>query len=382
MDRVRIPALVLLRFASRRRRLLLGTGFLLRWGSRVRQHLLVARRSSRSPLPQVFFLLGLKRSARMLLQCRLVSRERYVARRRRRFGDDCWSHRGRASGCTARGRDCVRFRRGSGLRCRTGFGGRCRTGFEGPCRTGFGGQCRTGFRNGILWSWSSRRGRLSRQSRTAGWWRIHLRRPHRGRLDSLTREHSGPGWVNRGMRDHLRLRQLLGRHVHYGVCHWLAALKNLGRHRCGGNLAVGIVDVGHIRDVSNVGDVGHVAYVGDVNLAQVIPLIVIPWNEGIAWTKREPRGHCAKPEADADPAHERHQCGRVPGRHRNGSGHPAPPDADQSPSPIVVGTEAPRLSAHPRPAPGFDPSPVTEAIWHPTHSNPGGIPHRAVLRDL
>jgi hypothetical protein len=68
------------------------------------------------------------------------------------------------------------------------------------------------------------------------------------------------------VRDHLRLRQLLGRHVHCGVCHGLTAPEDIGRYRSGGNLTVSVVDVGHIGDVRNVCDVGHVADIGDINL--------------------------------------------------------------------------------------------------------------------
>ena len=63
---------MLLRAFSWRRCLRRGMRLLLRGRSRVRQNFLVVRRARRLPLPHVFFLLRLKRPARVLLHRRLM----------------------------------------------------------------------------------------------------------------------------------------------------------------------------------------------------------------------------------------------------------------------------------------------------------------------
>jgi hypothetical protein len=69
----RPEVLALLRSSSWRRCFLLRMGLLPRGRSRVRQHLSVARRASRMPLPDALLLLRLEWPARVLLHRRLMS---------------------------------------------------------------------------------------------------------------------------------------------------------------------------------------------------------------------------------------------------------------------------------------------------------------------
>src|SRR6516225_3357586 len=191
------------------------------------------------------------------------------------------------------------------------------------------------------------------------------------------------------MRDHLRSRQLLRRHAHCGARYRLAAAKRAGRHHCRAKVAVSVVDVthidvSHVGDICNIRDVGHVPDVGNVNLAQVVSLIVVPRDERIARAKREPRGYSAEAEAERETAatYESNQGRSIYGHHRHGAGHPAPPFADKGPPPIVEGAEAPRFLFYPGPAPGFNPSPMAEAIRHPAHRDARRVPHGTVFWDL
>jgi hypothetical protein len=76
----------------------------------------------------------------------------------------------------------------------------------------------------------------------------------------------------------------------------LATAEGGGWYRGGGDVLIGIVDVGRIDggDVSRIGyvcDVGYggrVPHIGDVNLTEVVASIVIPGDERIPGSQREP----------------------------------------------------------------------------------------------
>src|SRR5208283_1513970 len=74
------------------------------------------------------------------------------------------------------------------------------------------------------------------------------------------------------------------------------------------------------------------------------------------------------------------RVGRMP-CHAEGTGYPAPPAAQPSPTPVVERHEAPRLAVDPGPAPSADVAPRTLLVGHPGRLD-RRIPDRAILRHL
>src|SRR5690349_9171381 len=128
-------------------------------------------------------------------------------------------------------------------------------------------------------------------------------------------------------------------------------------------------DVRYVRDV-RVGNV-HVAevIVADIS-ATAIPAAVSPAAVarvvGFTPAQWEPsEAYAAKAEADAesraaDPAHKGGSVIRTPVAARTRG--PRPASAPVDPAAIVERRKAPRLIVNPRPAPGSDPNPVSEAV--------------------
>lgn len=165
----------------------------------------------------------------------------------------------------------------------------------------------------------------------------------------------------------------------------LTSVENVGGHGSGCNRAIRVMDLIDVGDVRDVGDVCYVPNVRDVDYAKVVAAVVIPREVWLARPQWKPSCQADIPHANANrevwSSNEGNQGRGIDWKRDVRAWQPAPSWADQDPTAVVEGTEAPRLIFHPCPAPGLDPRPVAKTIRHPSDRNACGIPDRPIFFD-
>lgn len=198
-----------------------------------------------------------------------------------------------------------------------------------------------------------------------------------------------PHRVDAGVRNDLCSLKSFWCHVNHVARDWSPTSEDIGRNGGGGNGTVRVVNIVDVFHVDYLCDVSHFSHVRNVDYAQVITAVVIPWEKWLAWPEGEPR---SQPNADPDPyshtngkagaSDESNERGGVNGKGNDGAGNPTPSHANMDPAAIVEWAEAPRFVLHPGPTPRPDPHPSPEAIRNPVYGNTCGIPDRSVVGDL
>ena len=127
-------------------------------------------------------------------------------------------------------------------------------------------------------------------------------------------------------------------------------------------------------DICDVGvtDVDHTDILGADRVGRTIDLARSQREPGHAHAAADREG-CARAAPDKP-----HECWSIDRRDTEGPGNPAPRRSDAGPAAIVEWSKAPRLGAHPSPAPGIDPGPVAVSIWSPVRIHVRGHPDRSV----
>ncbi len=202
---------------------------------------------------------------------------------------------------------------------------------------------------------------------------------NRGRRYRLSRRKSTPRRISGRMWDNLRLFELFWGDTHNVMGHGLSTAEDTCRHRSGCDRFVRVMNIIDVRYVRNIGYVPHVSYVDDI---QINTAVVVPGKKRIPRPQWEPTNL-----ADANAYREmRASQKRYQGRHINrhydqGWRYPIPSRSDINPAAVVEGTKSPFFIFNPGLAPGINPYPMPEAIWHPTRRN-NRIPDGAVVDDL
>jgi hypothetical protein len=72
------------------------------------------------------------------------------------------------------------------------------------------------------------------------------------------------------------------------LSHWLSTAEHVLRHCGSGDLLVRIVNIIYVSNIYDVIDVSNISYVRNVDQAQIVATVVVPGEEGIEGTQREP----------------------------------------------------------------------------------------------
>ena len=156
-----------------------------------------------------------------------------------------------------------------------------------------------------------------------------------------------------------------------------------GGDRTGG--VVHVVDVGDVVliDISDIGVV-HDRRVGHVDVAHVGGAHVIARHVDLARRQREPAdvGADTYGNTPGGSTHPGHQRGCIHRTQAPRARHPAPGAVPLHPAAVVKRCVAPGRIIDPRPTPGRDPHPVTEAVGRPAGHDHGRRPDVTVVRRL
>jgi hypothetical protein len=97
------------------------------------------------------------------------------------------------------------------------------------------------------------------------------------------------------MRDYLCALKLMWRQVNGLASDRLSIAEDVGGHRSGRDVSIGVM---YVTDVRNVRDVGYVSNVGDVHLTDVVFPAVIPREVWLARSERKPGGKTGHAHTD------------------------------------------------------------------------------------
>ena len=176
------------------------------------------------------------------------------------------------------------------------------------------------------------------------------------------------------LRHRTRVHKRVMRHDRHAIVHTLIHIGNVVDRRAPVD-DHGVVDVRHLRDIHR--------RVGDVHVVHVPAAHAIPRHVDFSRSQREPSHADAGREVESRAAADETPPGRRPHRtHHDRSRNPEPSAVHERPASVVERSESPRLVFHPRPAPGTDIDPVTEAIRSPSRNNRARTPARTISGDI